>query len=56
MLPDLELLLSDAELRERLGRWGAEAVSARYSVDRIAERVEAVYRQAISRSTRTHAA
>lgn len=47
MLSDLELLLSDPALRARLGRWGAEAVSTRYSVDRIAERVEAVYRQAI---------
>ncbi|MDI3297550.1 MAG: glycosyltransferase [Bacillota bacterium] len=52
MLPDLERLLTDANLRQSLGRWGAEVVSARYSVDRIAERVEAVYRRALEASAR----
>lgn len=46
----LELLLGDAELRERLGREGRAMVSARASWEVVTERTLAVYREALSAS------
>lgn len=43
----LERLLEDAALRERLGRAGRAHAIAEYSWARVAERVEAVYRQTL---------
>ncbi|MDI3298068.1 MAG: glycosyltransferase [Bacillota bacterium] len=45
---DIDRLLGDAELRRALGRLGRRVVEERYSLERVAQRTEEVYRQALA--------